>query len=315
MVGTPLVLTSGVTSAAGRIVGVDDPLALQCPGNGAMLIEAVSFAFNHFTAHEVMMQVGRAKITNGYQPITSILPAMEDRLWGSFDQSRPSNASTWRFDQPLFCPPATRMSFMFRIAQDPAQSGVDARLLVAVKGRFLTNYTVPKTVHVPWVTAFRPPGTNSFFPDNSALFRSVIGDVTNHFRTTLHVTRFLGSGVSFNPAVGDYAMDGLMSPTDFDGVFSPAHWAGQCYSGRVQIRDWLGNNLVRDPTLLSHLCQAQRNEWRAKFDLPPSRSLFVTMDERHQMNLDPQGEDDQFWIQPSIAMVGWRQEFFEEVQS
>ncbi len=306
MIGTPLVLASNITGFTGTVGttrGPDDPLALQCPGKGAMFIEAISFAFDHFAPHEVNIQIGRAKITNGYQPITSILTPQEARLWGNNTTSPRNNAATWRLDRPLYCPKATRMTFMWKAATTTL-----SKVSIALKCRLLPERHVePKMVDVPWATTFWPPGATLAL-DTASFYRSIIGDVTNHFRTPLNVQHIIGSGVGGTAdGVVDYDND---AETAQDGL-GPSMAVTQRQNVLVRIHDWLGNNIVRDATTLNHLCQ-MRNEWKVNFRLPSSKTLFVTMDERHS-TIDANHAD--LRIRPSIGIVGWRSEYLEEVQS
>ena len=308
MIGFPLVLQSNITtfnSTVGAVRAVDDPVALQCPGKGAMLVEAISFAWDHFAPHEVSIQVGRGKITNGYVPVNSILPALESRLWGNNvngDAGR-NVATTWRFDHPLYVPAGTRLSFMWRAA-----TATLSKVQIALKCRHLPDsYPEPKAVIVPWATVFRPgPTTAAADTSTAALFKSIIGDVTNHFRTPLRVRHFFGDGTSGEEVAGQYPNDAGVA---FDGL-SPSESATQRFLAQVQIRDWLGNNLVRDAMPLISLCQPHRREWRTDFALPATRSLFVTMDERHAA-FSGTGTNI---IRPSIGLVGWRQEVIGEVK-
>lgn len=308
MIGFPLVLQSNITtfnSTAGSVRGLDNPIALQAPGKkGALLVEAISFAFDHFAPHEVMIQVGRAKITNGYVPITSILTPQESRLWGNNRAACRNAAATWRFDHPLYIPTGTRLSLMWRSA-----TATLSKVQVALKCRHLPeNYPEPKAVIVPWATVFRPgPVEAGRVGGASALFKSIIGDVTNHFRTALHVRHFVGDGTVGSDDAGEYINDADIA----QDAMGPSQSATQRFLAQVQIRDWLGNNLVRDPMPLISLCQPTRREWRTDFVLPPTRSLFVTMDERHEATI---GGDAAVILRPSIGLIGWRQEVIGEVK-
>lgn len=306
MIGTPLVLASNITGFTGVVNttrGPDDPLALQCPGKGAMFIEAISFAFDHFADHEVSIQIGRAKITNGYQPITSILTPQEARLWGNNSTSPRNNAATWRFDQPLYCTKATRLAFMWK-----AKTATLSKVSIALKCRLLPEaHSAPRMVSVPWATTFRPAGTVVDVADTTSFYRSIIGDLTNHFRTPLHVRHIIGSGVG---GTGDEVTDFQNDAETAQDALGPSMAVTQRQAAQVRIHDWLGNNIVRDATTLNHLCQ-MRNEWRVNFQLPASKTLFVTMDERHAAF---QGRKA-LTLRPSIGIVGWRSEFLEEVQS
>lgn len=305
MIGTPLVLASNITSftgTAGVVKGPDDPLALQCPGKGAMLIEAISFAFDHFADHEVSIQIGRAKITNGYQPITSILTPQEARLWGNNTTSPRNNAATWRFDHPLYCSKATRLSFMWRAATTTL-----SKVSIALKCRLLPEtYAAPRTVVVPWATTFRPAGT-TLAADTTGIYKSIIGDLTNHFRTPLTVRHIVASGVG---GIGDGATDYANDAETAQDSLGPSMAVSQRQVSQIRIHDWLGNNIVRDATTLTHLCQ-MRNEWRVNFQLPSQKTLFVTMDDRHAAI----GAGTGLILRPSIGIVGWRNEYLEEVKS
>lgn len=319
-VGFPLVLQSNITgfTAAGTVRTLNDPLVFQAPGKGALLVEALSFAFDQFAPHEVMIMCGRAKLTNGYVPITSILTPQEARKWTSNGWAAapppPDNAAaTWRFDVPMYVPVGTRLSFMWRAAPlNPAVGANPVRLVtkveVAAKCRQLpVNYPEPKVVAVPWATVFNPPGTTEVADDTvAALFRSVIGDVSNNFRSALRVRHFIGASVT--PEAGMMDNDGPR------GGAGPQQDMTQRRIAQIQIRDWLGNNIVRDPTLLAHLCQAIRREWKVDFALPPTRSLFVTMDERHAAVGGALATAINV-IRSSLALIGWRQETIEEVRS
>jgi hypothetical protein len=307
MIGFPLVLQSNITtfnSTAGAVRGVDNPIAFQAPGKGALLVEAISFAFDHFAPHEVQIQIGRAKITNGYVPITSILTPLESRLWGNNRAACRNAASTWRFDHPLYVPTGTRLSFMWRAATTTL-----SKVQIALKCRHLPeNYPEPKAVVVPWATMFRPgPTLASIDNTTAALFKSIIGDVTNHFRTALRVRHLIGDGTCGSDAAGEFVNDADIA----QDAMGPSQQATQRFLAQVQIRDWLGNNIVRDPTPLVHLCQPARREWRLDFALPPTRTLFVTMDERHTSAVGAGGANI---IRPSIGLVGWRQEVIGEVK-
>ena len=315
MIGTPLVMATvfSANAQAGAPMSQANPNALVCPYRNAILVDEIRFACDRIAPHLMELSIGKTSITHGPQPWNSFFPTPESRLLMQATRTIGQSyaiyeiaASNWRLPRPMYVPLGQQLLVKIIEHNDPPPAMYPAlsRALVGLKCRVMPgDYRPPANVCVPWVGVFWPKGSLASVADTTSIFKSGVGELTNPFDATLHIQKLVCSGV--NSGSTSRSPDIEKDESSYMMMATQRNWA------QVQIYDWIGNPIVRDPTPLFHLCQPMRNEVDVDFDLPPGKTLFATMDETHVACGGTAGQ----YRRPSLAMVGWREVPLGEVQA
>lgn len=215
---------------------------------------------------------------------------------------------SWKLDYPMYLPPGARI---VPVSRPLGSFNGDVVLGVTAIGKILPNRPVAAAYKIPWVCAaisksfsFSEQGTDS--SNDNALYNPFTD-------TNVVIERFIGRFlISKNVTVETTPASTQL--TVFDTTFldaSRALTATMAYSGNnlfsqlfsIQMRDSIGNPLVREKTLFRNVFEAQTRSWETRQVLPPRQYHKVDFFKAStELPWTTPGR-----IQGAVSSVGWRE--------
>lgn len=299
---TPILFsTSLLTLSEGGTV-IPDMAQMSSPFRRPMLVDEIRFSYispsggsqiwSMGNSLRCKLSLGRMAMTHtrdggGYVPIWNFGPALQTAIYteGNVDTLFNSVVVTtghfrWKLPKPLYVPAG--QSLMPSLSRQRDGLGGTARVGIAVVGRQFgeANHELPKTIDVPFVTYFEPPGGVG-----SAITTEL--DFSNPFLVPLNVQRFVWRPYQQSASARD---DGNVV-------------GGGLATCNLTIKDSWGNNVVRDVTDSSSVFDLFRRAWTFTRVLGPKERYVVSFSNI----LNASGYPTLFSL-PNLSMVGWREE-------
>jgi len=310
---SPLILQAQITPPpGGGSFGLADTTRLENPFQSAMWIDEIRFRLPNgsltgnrgdaWSRLRVELKLGNINLTNGFVPISLLGKVQNDsQIVG---ENNAPNCFTWKLPKPLYIAPREilRPTMYF----EPYTAAPTKTVTIIYACRPIPHGTpAPTTMHIPWVTYFKPPEIS--IPEGGGGVadrsdQSTPADIYNPWDEVLHVQRFVGRlmGRWDEEGVGDFEDEQFMALASADVNLA----TGLINVGSmISAQDSFNNILIRDVTPFAHVFDFIDRAWTVGCVLPPKGFYLFTID-RLWANYVPL---DAITATLGLGMVGWRE--------